>query len=194
MKSQFIHDNSLLLKLQFILGKDPVNLTKSINRDDKKMDEKTLGKIILLSMERDALDNVIFEQNFQKKIAGKFKELSKNQPMVIKIIGIEGEIMPSTLGKYTGMEKSSLTRMVDDLEKKGIVFRKTDPEDRRKVLVSLTEKGLDCYNHLSQVTTEMAEEILQFVDDNDVENFMHSLETMVKILRKIDARQNAGTR
>lgn len=157
------------------------------------MDEKTLSKIILLSMERDALDNVIFEQNFQKKITDKFKELSKNQPMVIKIIGIEGEIMPSTLGKYTGMDKSSLTRMVDDLEKKGIVFRKTDPEDRRKVLVSLTEKGLDCYNRLSQITTEMAEEILQFVDDNDVENFMHSLETMVKILRKIDARQNAGT-
>lgn len=158
------------------------------------MDEETLSKFILLSMERDALDNVIFEQTYQKKIAGKFKELSKNQPMVIKIIGIEGEIMPSTLGKYTGMEKSSLTRMVDDLEKKGIVFRKTDPEDRRKVLVSLTEKGLDCYNRLSHVTTEMAEELLQFVDDNDVENFMHSLETMVKILRKIDARQSAGTR
>ncbi|WP_410510004.1 MarR family transcriptional regulator [Methanosarcina hadiensis] len=158
------------------------------------MDEETLSKFILLSMERDALDNVIFEQTYQKKIAGRFKELSKNQPMVIKIIGIEGEIMPSTLGKYTGMEKSSLTRMVDDLEKKGIVFRKTDPEDRRKVLVSLTEKGLDCYNRLSLITTEMAEELLQFVDENDVESFMHSLETIVKILRKIDARQSTGTR
>jgi DNA-binding MarR family transcriptional regulator len=158
------------------------------------MDEATLSKIILLSMERDALDNIIFEEAFQKKIAGKFKELSKNQPIVIKIIGIEGEIMPSTLGKYTGMEKSSLTRMVDDLEKKGIVFRKTDPEDRRKVLVSLTEKGLDCYNRLSQITTEMAEELLQFVDDKDVENFMHSLETIVKILRKIDESRSPGTR
>lgn len=158
------------------------------------MDEITLSKIILLSMERDALDNLLFEQTFQKKIAGKFKELSKNQPIVIKIIGIEGEIMPSTLGKYTGMDKSSLTRMVDDLEKKGIVFRKTDPGDRRKVLVSLTEKGLDYYNYLSQITTEMAEEILQFVDDSDVENFMHSLETMVKILRKIDSRQSTGVR
>lgn len=153
-----------------------------------------LSKIILLSMERDTLDNVIFEQTFQKKIAGKFRELSKNQPLVIKIIGIEGEIMPSTLGKYTGMEKSSLTRMVDDLEKKGIVVRKTDPEDRRKVLVSLTEKGLEYYNCLSQVTSEMAEEILQFVDDTDVEDFMHSLETMVNILRKINARQFAGVR
>jgi len=158
------------------------------------MDEATLSKIILLSMERDALDNFIFEQTFQKKIADKFRELSKNQPLVIKIIGIEGEIMPSTLGKYTGMEKSSLTRMVDDLEKKGIVFRKTDPGDRRKVLVSLTEKGLEYYNCLSQITTEMADEILQFVDDKDVADYLRSLETIVRILRKVDASRSAGVR
>jgi DNA-binding MarR family transcriptional regulator len=150
------------------------------------MDDKTLNKVILLSMERDALDNIIFEQTFQKKIAGKFKELSKNQPMVIKIIGIQGEIMPSTLGEYTGMDKSSLTRMVDDLEKKGIVFRKTDPEDRRKVLVSLTEKGLNCYNELTEITVDMADKILKFVDQKDVEDYVQSLENIVKILRKID--------
>ena len=145
------------------------------------MDEVTVKKIILLSMERDALDNLIFEQTFQKKIIGKFKELSKNQPMVIKIIGMEGEIMPSTIGKYTGMEKSSLTRMVDDLEKKGIVFRKTDPEDRRKVLVSLTDKGLECYNYYN----EIADELLGLVDEKDLEDYVQSLETMVMILRKV---------
>jgi len=149
------------------------------------MDEATVKKIILLSMERDALDNLIFEQTFQKKIIGKFKELSKNQPMVIKIIGMEGEIMPSTIGKYTGMEKSSLTRMVDDLEKKGMVFRKTDPEDRRKVLVSLTDKGLDCYNY----TNEITDELLEFVDEKDVEDYVQSLEIMVRILRKTAARR-----
>ncbi|WP_329957008.1 MarR family winged helix-turn-helix transcriptional regulator [Methanosarcina mazei] len=102
--------------------------------------------------------------------------------------------MPSTLGKYTGMDKSSLTRMVDDLEKKGIVFRKTDTNDRRKVLVSLTEKGLDYYNDLSQITTEISEELLQFVDDEDIESYMESLETMVRILGKIEASRAAGLR
>ena len=156
------------------------------------MDDALQKRIILLSMERDALDNVIFDQTFHKKIAGKFKELSKNQPMVIKIIGMEGEVMPSTIGKYTGMEKSSLTRMVDDLEKKGIVYRKTDPDDRRKVLVSLTEKGLDCYNQLNEITAEMADEILKFVDENDLEEFVQSLETMVRILRKINSNRDGN--
>lgn len=149
------------------------------------MDEVLMKKIILLMLERDALDNVIFDQAFQKKIASKLKDLSKNQPMVIKIIGMEGEVMPSTIGKYTGMEKSSLTRMVDDLEKKGIVFRKTDPDDRRKVLVSLTEKGLRYYNDLNGIAAEMADEILKFVDEKDIEDYVQSLETIVRILRKI---------
>lgn len=149
------------------------------------MDEVLMKKIILLMFEREALDNVIFDQAFQKKIAGKLKDLSKNQPMVIKIIGMEGEVMPSTIGKYTGMEKSSLTRMVDDLEKKGIVFRKTDPDDRRKVLVSLTEKGLRYYNDLNGIAAEMADEILKFVDEKDIEDYVQSLETIVRILRKI---------
>jgi DNA-binding MarR family transcriptional regulator len=98
---------------------------------------------------------------------------------------MEGEIMPSTIGKYTGMEKSSLTRMVDDLEKKGMVYRKTDPEDRRKVLVSLTEKGLECYNYSNQII----DELLKLVDEKDIEDYIQSLETMVRILRKAVSQQ-----
>lgn len=153
------------------------------------MDEAMLKKIILLMMERDALDNLIFEQTFQKKIISKFKGLSKNQPMVIKIIGMEGEIMPSTIGNYTGMDKSSLTRMIDDLEKKGMVFRKSDPEDRRKVLVSLTEKGLECYNYSNQIT----DEILKLADEKDIEDYVQSLETIVRILRKAASQQAKST-
>ncbi len=144
-----------------------------------------MKKTILLMMERDALDNMIFEHTFQKKILSRFKELSKNQPMVIKIIGMESEIMPSTIGNYTGMEKSSLTRMIDDLEKKGMVFRKNDPEDRRKVLVSLTDKGMECYNYFN----EIVDELLELVDEKDVNEYLQSLETTVRILNKIAHRR-----
>lgn len=149
------------------------------------MDEAVLKKAILLMKKRDGLDSMIFEQTFRKKIIGKFKELSKNQPTVIKIIGTEGEVMPSTIGNYTGMSKSSLTRMVDDLEKKGIVSRRTDHEDRRKVLVSLTDKGLECYNYSNKVV----DELLNLVDEKDVYEYLQSLETTVRILSKIASRR-----
>jgi DNA-binding MarR family transcriptional regulator len=154
------------------------------------MDEEKLNKIILLLMENDSLHNRIFERAFQKRISGKLKNLSKNQPLVIKLIGVEGEMMPSTIGKYTGMDKSSLTHLVDDLEKKGIVHRKNDPGDRRKVLVSLTSKGLKCYNYLNTITAEMADELLEYIDEEELDDFIQSLETMTRILRKIEASGN----
>ena len=66
-----------------------------------------------------------------------------------------------------------------------MVFRKTDPEDRRKVLVSLTEKGLECYNYSNQII----DELLKLVDEKDIEDYVQSLETMVRILRKAANQQ-----
>lgn len=149
------------------------------------MHEEMLKKIILLNQEQDALRNLVFEQVIQKKVIGKFKELSKNQPMVIGIIGTEGEIILSTIGNHTGMDKSSLSRMVDDLEKKGMVLRRTDPKDRRKVLISLTNKGLRCYDYLLKVAVEQ----LELADEKDLEEYMQSLETMMRIQKKIAKRQ-----
>lgn len=144
------------------------------------MDKAMLEKIILLMREKDALDSMI-EQTIIRRVISKFKELSKNQPMVIKIIGIEGKVMPSTIGNYTGMDKSSLTRMIDDLEKKGMVFRENDPEDRRKVLISLTDKGLECCNYFDEIVNET----LNFISKKDAEEYLQSLEKMVTVLRKI---------
>lgn len=148
-----------------------------------------MNKVILLLMENESLNNRIFTRAFQKKTSGKFKNLSKNQPQVIKIIGIEGEMMPSTIGKYVGMNKSSLTHLVDDLEKKGIVYRKNDPQDRRKVIVSLTSKGLKCYDYLSKITAEMADEVLEHVDEEELDDLIQSLETMTRVLRKVEAAE-----
>lgn len=144
-----------------------------------------LKKIILLNQEKNALNNLVFEQVIQKKVISKFKELSKNQPMVIGIIGMEGEIIPSIIGNRTGMDKSSLSRMADDLEKKGIVIRRTDPEDRRKVLISLTNKGLRYYDYLHKVIVEQFE----LADEKDLEEYIQSLETIVRIQKKIAKRQ-----
>lgn len=149
------------------------------------MDEAIVKKILYLMAERDALSNIIFEQTIQKKVIGKFKELSKNQPMVIKIIGMEGEIMPSTIGSYIGMDKSSLTRMIDDLERKEMVFRKNDPKDRRKLLVSLTDKGLECYNYINEIT----DELIKNVGEKDIDEYVQSLETMVRVLKKVANQQ-----
>jgi hypothetical protein len=57
------------------------------------------------------------------------------------------------------------------------------------VLISLTDKGLACYNYFN----EIVDEIFESVDKNDVEDYLQSLETMVRILRKFGNQLNKST-
>ncbi len=158
-----------------------------------------IKKIRLMDLEFRALHSKLFEEMFFKKIAAsknaELKELSKNQPAALMIIGLEKEIMPSTIGIYMGMDRSSLSRMVDSLEEKGFVRRNNDPEDRRKVLVSLTEKGGEkCSEILNKISEEMSVELLGGLagGEQDFRDFENSLETMLRVLRKIDSSISNG--
>ncbi|AKB36920.1 Transcriptional regulator, MarR family [Methanosarcina siciliae C2J] len=144
-----------------------------------------------MDLEFRALHNKLFEDRFFQEVAAsqnaELKELNKNQPLVIALIGTVKEIMPSTIGTYVAMDRSSLSRMVDSLEEKGFVRRKNDPADRRKVLVSLTEKGERCYEFLNKISEEMSAEILGLGEEQDFRDFKKGLETMLRVLRKIDS-------
>ena len=160
------------------------------------MDPERIKKIRLMDLEFRALHSKLFEEMFFKKIAAsknaELKELSKNQPAALMIIGLEKEIMPSTIGIYMGMDRSSLSRMVDSLEEKGFVRINNDPEDRRKVLVSLTEKGEKCSEILNKISEEMSVELLGLAGEQDFRDFENSLETMLRVLRKIDSSISNG--
>lgn len=50
--------------------------------------------------------------------------------------------VPSTsIGPAIGMEPTSLTRTLSQMEEKGLILRKKDKSDARKVMIQLTAKG-----------------------------------------------------
>lgn len=60
--------------------------------------------------------------------------------ILLQIDSKEG--IPSTkIGPAIGMEATSLTRTLNQMEQKGLIVRKKDKTDARKVMVQLTEKG-----------------------------------------------------
>ncbi|WP_269851814.1 MarR family winged helix-turn-helix transcriptional regulator [Methanosarcina horonobensis] len=108
------------------------------------------------------------------------------------IIGTVGEVIPSYLGLCMNLDRSSLSRMVDSLEKKEIVKRRIDPEDRRKVLISLTEKGERYYQIILGIIEEIHASVIGFLGEQDIERYEACLKTEVNFLRIIDSRLEAG--
>ena len=53
----------------------------------------------------------------------------------------DGAMRPSDLADNVGLSRSATTRLVDRLERDGLVKRETCPADRRGSFVSLTDRG-----------------------------------------------------
>lgn len=112
--------------------------------------------------------------------------LNKNQNKAILIIGGVGEIMPTNLGKCLDLQKGSLTSMIDALEKEGLVCRRGDPGDRRKILVSLTEKGKAYREWFTEELEMNYSEVLTRLAEEDIAIYQESLEKILDALKKLD--------
>jgi DNA-binding MarR family transcriptional regulator len=52
-----------------------------------------------------------------------------------------GQLTPGEIAVQTGLTSGAVTAMLDRLERVGLVQRRPDPSDRRRVLVQLTDKA-----------------------------------------------------
>ncbi len=131
----------------------------------------------------------LFQKNFGKifhQTGNSPYNLNKNQNRAIMIIGAIENIMPTTLGKCLDLQKGSLTSMIDALEREGLVCRKGDPTDRRKTLISLTEKGKAYREWFMGELEKKASEILTKLDEEDILAYQGSLKIMLATLKKLD--------
>lgn len=55
--------------------------------------------------------------------------------------GVKASLAPSVLAKLMMLSSSATTNRLDRLEKKGLIRRVADPDDRRALKVELTEEG-----------------------------------------------------
>jgi len=70
--------------------------------------------------------------------------------------GREQALSPSALAKDMMLSTSAMTNRLDRLEKRGLIARRTDPDDRRGLQIMLTDEGFALIDGLveSHVETE----------------------------------------
>lgn len=95
-----------------------------------------------------------------------FKDLTTNDAHVIEAIGVNGKSNMTSVARKLSVTTGTLTISVNSLVKKGYVGRERSEEDRRVVLVSLTEKGRKAFFHheafhqnmITDISEELSEE------------------------------------
>ncbi|AEB11786.1 MarR family winged helix-turn-helix transcriptional regulator [Marinithermus hydrothermalis] len=67
--------------------------------------------------------------------------LSRLQAEVLKLVA-EGINLPSRLAEHLEVQPSQISHLLASLEEAGLIERRLDPQDRRRVLLTLTENGV----------------------------------------------------
>lgn len=89
---------------------------------------------------------------------------------------------PSTsLGPKMGMEATSLSRTLKNMEDKGLIERKPNPMDGRSVLVHLTEFGREMREYSKEVVLQFDEAIRASVNLEDLVTFKEVANTILDL-------------
>ena len=79
---------------------------------------------------------------------------------------------PSTaLGPKMGMESTSLSRILKNMEEKELIFRKPNPNDGRGVLVCLTEFGVEKRDDAREAVLRFNNTVFNKVNKKDLDAF-----------------------
>ncbi|MET7749012.1 MarR family transcriptional regulator [Micromonospora sp. NPDC005367] len=69
-------------------------------------------------------------------------DVSPSQARALGVLARHGVLRPGALAEHLRIAPRSATEVVDDLQRRGLVERRPDPNDRRATLVALTAEGV----------------------------------------------------
>ena len=90
---------------------------------------------------------------------------------------------PSTsLGPKMGIEATSLSRTLKNMEEKGLIVRKPNPLDGRGVLIHLTPFGIEMREFSKKVVIGFDESVYRAVDLEDLKTFKKVTNTILELI------------
>ena len=116
-------------------------------------------------------------EKLQRRIIQK-ENLTTAQYSILQQLWKTDGVQFKTLANECCCSQSTITGIVDTMEKKDIVVRKMNPEDRRSVLVILTDKGKTLEKETPNINT-ILDNCCSGFDPNDIED-------LTKLLKKMD--------
>jgi MarR family transcriptional regulator, organic hydroperoxide resistance regulator len=101
--------------------------------------------------------------------------ITYNHLFILTCLWEQDGVNVKDLSKQLVLESSSLTGHLDRLERRGLVHRQDDPEDRRAVRVFLTDQGWSLKDQLEPIGRELKHTLEQGVRHGKVEAFAQAL-------------------
>ena len=113
--------------------------------------------------------------NFAEKVLKPY-DLTLEQFHLLKSMPVDSGLTQRQVGEIVNKKPANLTRILDRLESKALVVRRSNPDDRRATLVFLTDKGRVLVEKVHGGFEKFSNQIVRHISE-------HDQETTRKVLR-----------
>lgn len=113
------------------------------------------------------------------------------QGRILYVLWQQDNLSISEIGSRTSLAKTSLTTMLDRMEERGYIQRNNAPNDRRQILITLTDKAKSLNSKYNEVTDHMNQIFYEGFSDEAIKAFDDNLQHVLENLQKWE-EQNHG--
>lgn len=124
------------------------------------------------------------KDTMKKNIGHHFKEMSLTGPqgMLMGTLAHYGEMKISDLSEKLGLSNSTVSGIIDRLEKQGLVERIRSKEDRRVVYVNVTEEfKRSAQEHFKEIERRF-EAMLSEASTEELDKILDGLDTLEEVI------------
>lgn len=111
-----------------------------------------------------------------------FANLSMLQMQALLFLASNPNSTMSEIAKHFSIELPSATSLINKLHKQELIARQEDKEDRRKICIVLTEKGVELLKEGKKIRSQKMEAALSYLTDTDKQDMEKILEKVVRAL------------
>jgi DNA-binding MarR family transcriptional regulator len=108
--------------------------------------------------------------------------LSHGLLSALAMVAKRGPLRLSDLAQLESVSAPTITRTVAELEARGYVTRRADPEDGRAVLVEITQSGQTAVLDARATRTELVSGLLAELEPTDVATIMSALPALERLI------------
>ena len=104
--------------------------------------------------------------------------ITPSQYSVLSCLWGRSHATPKQLAEILGIETSTVSGLLDRLQKNGLIDRIVNSEDRREVQVIATQKGRDLEKPVTVIIDDMNKEVLKTFTQDEIDK----LKSMLRII------------
>ena len=121
------------------------------------------------------LFNRVMDAESKAVITDEFRDISNNDMHIMEAIGVGDPKNMSSIAAKLFVTVGTLTVNMNSLEKKGYIERRRSTEDKRVVLVTLTEKGRKAFFHHRDFHKAMIHAAVRGLEQEEMEALINCL-------------------